>query len=297
MKTYSTTPGREKVRTISCNLCGARRYRKYLTAEDYDFVKCADCGLVYQNPQPVFDDLKNRYGQGYFEYERRNEENFFHLMKLGLRDIRFFKLTEGLEQQGLFLDIGCATGMLLAFLRDRGWGVRGVELCRESAEYGISRKGLDIFIGTLEGAAFPNAHFPVIHFSHLIEHVPDPRAFLSEVHRILKPEGYAIIVTPNIGGLQAWLFRERWRSAIADHLTLFSRRTLRRLLVESGFEILKTVTWGGLAKGTVPAMVKRPVDYLAKKMGFGDVVLVLARKLKRADAVSRDGLTFFSPLS
>ncbi len=285
MKTYSTSPGHEKVRAIFCNLCGSRRYRKYLADKDYSFVKCVGCGLVYQNPQPVFDDLKYRYGRNYFEYELRNEENFFHLMKLGLRDIRFFELSEGLEQEGLFLDIGCATGMLLAFLRDRGWGVRGVELCRESAEYGINSKKLDIFIGTLEEAAFPSAHFPVIHFSHLIEHVPDPRDFLSEVHRILCPGGYAIIVTPNVDGLQARVFRERWRSAIADHLTLFSRQTLCRMLVESGFEILKTVTWGGLAKGTVPAVVKRPVDYLAKKMGFGDVVLVLTRKVSRADVV------------
>jgi len=285
MKTYSTSPGHEKVRTISCNLCGGRRYRKFLTATDYSFVKCSGCGLVYQNPQPVFDDLKYRYGQGYFEYELRNEENFFRLMKLGLQDIRFFELTEGLERQGLFLDIGCATGMLLAFLRDRGWGVRGVELCRESAEYGINGRKLDIFIGTLEEAAFPSAHFPVIHFSHLIEHVPDPRDFLSEVNRILWPGGYAVIVTPNISGLQARLFRERWRSAIADHLTLFSRRTLHRMLIQSGFEILKTVTWGGLAKGTVPVSVKRPVDCLAKKMGFGDVVLVLTRKVSGADVV------------
>ncbi len=285
MKTYSTSPGHEKVRTISCNLCGGRRYRKYLTATDYSFVKCSSCGLVYQNPQPEFDDLKYRYGQGYFEYELRNEENFFRLMKLGLQDIRFFELTEGLERQGLFLDIGCATGMLLAFLRDRGWGVRGVELCRESAEYGINGRKLDIFIGTLEEAAFPSAHFPVIHFSHLIEHVPDPRDFLSEVNRILCPGGYAVIVTPNLSGLQARLFRERWRSAIADHLTLFSRRTLHRMLIQSGFEILKTVTWGGLAKGTVPVSVKGPVDYLAKKMGFGDVVLVLTRKVSGADVV------------
>jgi len=32
-------------------------------------------------------------------------------------------------------------------------------------------------------------------------------------------------------------------------------------------------------------VVKRLVDYLAKKMGFGDVVLVLARKVSRADVV------------
>jgi len=74
------------------------------------------------------------------------------------------------------------------------------------------------------------------------------------------------------------LFRERWRSAIADHLTLFSKKTLRAMLVATGYQILQTVTWGGLANGSVPTVVKRPVDFLAKRMGFGDVVLILARK-------------------
>ena len=55
-------------------------------------------------------------------------------------------------------------------------------------------------------------------------------------------------------------------------------KTLRRMLASTGFQILQTVTWGGLAKGSVPVAVKRPVDFLAKIMGFGDVVLMLARK-------------------
>jgi 2-polyprenyl-3-methyl-5-hydroxy-6-metoxy-1,4-benzoquinol methylase len=226
----------------------------------------------------VFDDLKYRYGQNYFEYELRNEENFFQLMKLGLQDIRLIERTSALDHRKAFLDVGCATGMLLEYMRDRGWTVQGVELCRESAEHGIRAKKLDIFIGTLEQAGFPDSCFPVIHFSHLIEHVPDPRAFFLEVRRILVPGGYVVVVTPNIDGLQARLFRERWRSAIADHLTLFSTKTLRTMLVATGFQVLQTVTWGGLAKGSVPAVMKRPVDFFAKKLGFVDVVLMLARK-------------------
>lgn len=278
MKTYSTIPGQERSRIIPCNLCGAQAYRQVLATRDYRFVKCGRCGLTFQNPQPVFDDLKARYGQNYFEYELRNEENFFQLMKLGLQDIRFFELTRELDRRKRFLDIGCATGMLLDYMRGRGWIVQGVELCRESAEHGMQLRKLDILVGTLEEAGFPDAVFPVVHFSHLIEHVPDPKAFFAEVRRILVPGGYVIVVTPNIDGLQARLFRERWRSAIADHLTLFSSKTLRKILVESDFQVLKTVTWGGLAKGSVPGIVKRPVDYLAKKLGFGDVVLMLARK-------------------
>jgi 2-polyprenyl-3-methyl-5-hydroxy-6-metoxy-1,4-benzoquinol methylase len=277
LKTYSTIPRQERSRTVVCNLCGGTRHRKVLSSGHCTFVRCADCGLVFQNPQPVFGDLKRRYAQDYFEYELQNEENFFGLMKLGLQDIRFFELTSGLNP-ARFLDVGCATGMLIEYLRDRGWSVQGVELCRESAEYGIRTKKLDIFVGTLEEAGFPDSSFPVVHFSHLIEHVPDPRAFLAEVRRILSPGGYVVVVTPNIDGLQARLFREQWRSAIADHLTLFSKTTLRKTLLQTGFEILKTVTWGGLAKGSVPGFLKRPVDRLAKKLGFGDVVLALAQK-------------------
>ena len=36
---------------------------------------------------------------------------------------------------------------------------------------------------------------------------------------------------------------------------------------------MRTVTWGGLAKGTVPDFIKRPADRMAKRFGFGDVVL------------------------
>jgi 2-polyprenyl-3-methyl-5-hydroxy-6-metoxy-1,4-benzoquinol methylase len=278
VKTYSTVPGQERSKLIACNLCGGAKQRKILETRDYTFVRCSDCGLSFQNPQPVFDDLKFRYGQNYFEYELRNEENFFNLMKLGLKDIRFFERISPLEQGGKFLDVGCATGMLLGYMRERGWNVQGVELCRESAEHGMRTRKLDIFVGTLEQAGFPASSFSVIHFSHLIEHVPDPKAFFLEIRRILAPGGYVVVVTPNINGLQARLFRERWRSAIADHLTLFSKTTLRAMLRFTGYQILQTVTWGGLAKGSVPRVLKLPIDFLAKKMGFGDVVLMLARK-------------------
>ena len=95
---------------------------------------------------------------------------------------------------------------------------------------------------------------------------------------MLKPGGFAVITTPNVDGFQARLFRAGWRSAIADHLVLFSRRTLGKLLLDAGFTVLDSVTWGGLAVGTAPALIKKPVDRLAKKLGFGDVVLFLTEK-------------------
>ena len=278
MKTYSERPGEERTRRIPCPLCRVDTSRRFLEGEGYGFVRCARCGLVFQNPQPVFEDLRGRYAENYFQYELENEANFFNLMRLGLRDIRFDELSSAFPTPRRFLDVGCATGMLLADLRERGWEVQGVELCRQSAEYGIRSRGLDIRIGTLEEAALPEASFHVVHFSHLIEHVPDPWGLLREVHRLLVDGGYVVVTTPNIAGFQARLFRERWRSAIADHLTLFSKRTLKQMLAATGYRSLRLRTWGGLAKGAAPPWLKRPLDALAKRLGFGDVVLVLADK-------------------
>jgi len=283
-KTYSSPPGNERMETVPCPLCGSSRWRHFLACDGFGFVRCRDCAIVYQNPRPVFDDVRRRYGADYFSYELENERNFFGLMRLGLEDIRFRERTARFGAgpdsavPRTLLDIGCATGMLIESMREEGWKVRGVDVCRESAEYGKSHRGVDIFPGTLEEAHLPDASFGVVHFSHLIEHVPDPRAFLAEVKRILAPEGMAVITTPDIDGLQARLFGKGWRSAIADHLVLFSRRTLRRLVMESGFDLRQSVTWGGLAVGTAPSLIKRPVDRLAKKWGFGDVVMILAAK-------------------
>jgi 2-polyprenyl-3-methyl-5-hydroxy-6-metoxy-1,4-benzoquinol methylase len=234
--------------------------------------------MVYQDPRPVFEDLRLRYAGEYFSYELENEAAFLGLIQKGLDDIDFEGVTGGLCGPRRFLDVGCATGLLLASLRDRGWQTAGVDVCRESAQYGREKRGLDIRAGTLQEASFPAGFFSVAHFSHLIEHLPDPRTFVAEVRRILAPAGFAVVTTPNIDGLQARLFGSGWRSAIPDHLSLFSRRTLARLLAEEGFEVRRTVTWGGLAKGTAPAWLKGPADRLAKRWGFGDVVLVLAQR-------------------
>jgi 2-polyprenyl-3-methyl-5-hydroxy-6-metoxy-1,4-benzoquinol methylase len=277
-KTYSSTLGEERQESVPCPGCGGKSPRPFLACDRFAFVRCRRCAMVYQDPRPVFEDLRRRYGAQYFSYELENERTFFGLMKLGLRDIRFEQLTAGMEGPRTFLDIGCATGMLVESMKGAGWEAKGVDLCRESAEYGMSHRGVSIFIGTLEEAAFPAGSFSVVHFSHLIEHVPDPRAFLHEVRRILRPGGFAVITTPNIDGFQARLFGTQWRSAIADHLTLFSKKTLGKMIRETGFEVQRTVTWGGLAAGTAPSLIKKPMDVLAKKLGFGDVFLALAAK-------------------
>ncbi|MEW5815509.1 MAG: class I SAM-dependent methyltransferase [Spirochaetota bacterium] len=277
MKTFSRQPGEERVRQLACVICNSSDYVPFLQCNGFSFVKCNRCNMVYQNPQPVPEDLRKRYDDGYFEYEYENEENFFQLMLLGLKDIHFDLIESSLPSPRKFLDIGCATGKLLHHMKARGWEEQGVEICQPSVLYGIKQRNVKIFFGDLMEARFPEGLFQVVHCSHLIEHVTNPKDFFLEVKRILAPAGYFIITTPNIDGFQAKLFGSAWRSAIADHLFLFSRKTLMHLLNSTGFEVVRWKTWGGLAAGTAPVFLKKAADRLAKRIGFGDVMIFLLK--------------------
>ncbi|MGM0673448.1 MAG: class I SAM-dependent methyltransferase [Spirochaetota bacterium] len=282
MKTFSMRPAdTERFEEVQCAVCGARESRTRYSLPDARFVGCRQCGHVYQSPRPVFDDLRNRYQDNYFDYEIENEQAFFRLMLQGLNDISFQHLEDSLNGARRFLDVGCATGMLLEHMKDRGWNVQGVEICEPAARYGIDHRGVAIKVATLEESTLTAGSFDVVHLSHLIEHVPDPRLFLEEAARVTKPGGYLVLVTPDLSGFQARLFGRRWRSAIADHLHLFSYRIIRTLLADAGFEVVKKRSWGGLAAGMGPSRLKGFADKWAKRLNVGDVMIVLARRLDR----------------
>lgn len=288
IKTWSTPFAREEQRPIPCALCGGGDFRPHFTCGEGDFsffyVRCGSCGLVQINPQPSPAAVAARYGEehggDYLEYETANEKAFLRLQELALGDAGFFDREKALLSGGKprrVLDIGCATGALLETLKTGGWETFGVEISKPQAEYCRGR-GLEVYSRPLEENRFPGESFDVILASHLIEHLNNPGAFVQEVCRILKRGGCFYITTPDISGLQARLFQSRWRSAIFDHLYLFSAKTLTELLERSGFSVEKRASWGGLAAGTVPPAIKTIVDRAAKRFGFGDVMILRARK-------------------
>jgi len=288
MKTWSTPVVEEERRSVPCALCGGERFKPSLSCEGFSYVTCADCGLVQMNPQPAADFVQKRYrqlfGNEYLAYERKNEAAFLELQKKGLADAGFDRMEQELKNGAnagatapYVLDVGCATGALLAYLRDRGWRTAGVEIS-PSADYARQERGLDVRSQTLEDCHFPDENFDLAVASHLIEHLNDPGAFLGEVRRVLRRGAYLLLTTPNINGFQARLLGSRWRSAIFDHLYLFSIQTITAMLSMHGFTTEGIYTWGGLAAGIAPAPIKTLADTTAKALRMGDVMLVKARK-------------------
>jgi SAM-dependent methyltransferase len=96
------------------------------------------------------------------------------------------------------LDCGCGAGEYVRALLARGADAYGVEF----DEGKLATAGRDgelaarLSVGDLEALAFPDESFDLALLNEVLEHVPDDRAALAEVCRVLRPGGRVIVLSP-----------------------------------------------------------------------------------------------------
>lgn len=101
---------------------------------------------------------------------------------------------------GSLLDVGCGFGFSLDFWTRTGRGEAcGVELADYGA-IGAQKLGVTIYSELLEQCApLAGRRFNVVYASEVIEHVPDPQAFVALLARWVADDGVLILTTPNAG--------------------------------------------------------------------------------------------------
>ncbi|HEY1632745.1 MAG TPA: class I SAM-dependent methyltransferase [Rhizomicrobium sp.] len=95
---------------------------------------------------------------------------------------------------------------------------------------------VEIVQARIEDAALETERFDVVHSCHTIEHLAHPAATLADHWRVLKPGGLLILDAPSTAILDAEDIVEEW--FIDKHLTHFSARTMMRMVVAAGFDIV-----------------------------------------------------------
>jgi SAM-dependent methyltransferase len=236
----------------ACNHCGSGDYHTVHRLPDLlldrpnvqtTLVRCARCGLVFQNPRPTLAEMAAHYPPEYDSYASNpfdRELPWLLRQAYGVGVRKRVQTVTAAKSGGRLLDVGCATGTFLLGMREQpGWELHGVEPSSHAA--GIARaSGLDVFGGTLEEARFPDARFDAITLWDVFEHLHDPRASLAELHRILKPGGILVLRVPNLDSWDAKIFGQYWAGLDAPrHLYVFSLRSLRNLLEAAGFARLE----------------------------------------------------------
>lgn len=232
-----------------CTICG----RAHLGEVDlcyhlpeFDVLRCRRCGLSYVNE--TFSPSKGEgIPEGYQEIYFPAEQYFLSRSSVYLEDIA------ALQSHGSqLLDVGCGVGYFLQAAQERGWTVAGVDLDKCAVDMACSRD-LDVRWETAEEMSFESEQFDVVTLFNVIEHAPNPRDTLRSISRVLKSEGLLVLETPTddfpAKYLMRFLYRTSGGTCVApvrfffgsgkngEHVYRFSRKTITRLLMLTGFQI------------------------------------------------------------
>ena len=110
----------------------------------------------------------------------------------------FQVIADLIEKDKKVLDVGCADGTLMKFLKDnKNINIRGLEISKEKVQECIA-KGLTVIEGNAEKdlQQFPNLSFDYVILSQTLQAFLDPEKVIKELLRIGKK---AIVTIPNFG--------------------------------------------------------------------------------------------------
>ncbi|MHB8901095.1 MAG: class I SAM-dependent methyltransferase [Thermoguttaceae bacterium] len=257
---------------IACPICDqtsrklVRKTRNllYQTAEEFQLVRCVACGHVYLNPRPTGESIGRFYPADYSPHVGEgaggparppgdSSATPWHLSGPvravpGLRSL-YYWLKETRSQiippvdkpRPQALELGCAGGRFLEMLRERGWQAEGLEPA-EGPVAEARRRGFRVHHGPIAPGIFPPRSQDAVFAWMVLEHLHDPRMALAEIRSILRPGGWLVFSVPNWACAERWLMGRYWYPLEPPiHLHHFTPRTLRRILVEAGFERIEVI--------------------------------------------------------
>ena len=245
-----------------CPICGEAGRYAYTGIDllvglpgEFRYDSCTQCGADYQVPTPTLDQIASFYPDEYAPYKPGKVKTRNPLEQSVLRACYGYRHLQGglpdwlaslfssfayqdsvpFKTDGRMLDVGCGGGKFLRSMKQLGWQTQGVEF-NQSAVATCHEAGLEVFQGELAAAAFPDSSFDLVTARHVIEHIADPKPFVAEIFRVLKPGGLMLLRTPNSEALGRGWFGTHWFANDAPrHLILFSSRNLELLANQQGF--------------------------------------------------------------
>ncbi len=218
---------------VRCPVCGRSQGQELLATTDVpwrdepaEIVRCGDCGsVVISTVQPP-----STYSVADWDW--------YVEQIAGIEAIAGMLVKVGAPSGARMLDVGCGYGFGLDLAQVLyGWEGIGLDPSL-AAERGRADLGLDIRPGTLDDAFEPDERFDVIFASEVLEHVPDPRAFLVSVQRRLSDTGVFLMTTPDAGAVRPETPMTILYPALSvgAHEFLLTKQGLESMLRDAGLE-------------------------------------------------------------
>ncbi|MFH0865377.1 MAG: class I SAM-dependent methyltransferase [Bacteroidota bacterium] len=236
---------------LKCEICDGNEFADFMQCTDYFLTKerfflkkCKNCGLVFVNPRPEIQNLKNYYESPDYISHSGSEKGIVNKIYKRIRQIthnKKYKLVNSFSTEKNILDIGSGSGELLSLFKKNNWETLGMEPNSEARKFSIKQYGIEV-IDEKEIDKIPYHSFGAITLWHVLEHVPELNKRVQEMKKILSQDGFLFIAVPHHESYDAEYYKKFWAAYdVPRHLYHFTPNTLGRLLQNHGFEIVKTI--------------------------------------------------------
>jgi len=199
----------------------------------YDVAVCSTCGAGFADDIPAQTEFDRYYAQmSKYEHAYRDGK---------VSDVDAARFTEVVDLAGphvksgdRIVDVGCATGALLAEFNKRGFtNLKGYDPSRACCEAAMRLYGIDVAESTINGlAAHPESADMVI-MTGVLEHLADVDTSLHQLKRMLAPSGMLYLEVPDASRYDDW-FSAPYQFFSMEHVNFFSPQSLSNLLARHG---------------------------------------------------------------
>ena len=276
----------------ACVVCGSslntlKLTKKSRLGELFNLTSCNECGHKFVSPRPSEKSIAAYYQSDYFKVrDDRGYDNYFseetkseicRIFNLNLKDLNFKKFSAKSHNS---LDIGCAAGYFVEYMKNLGWNAHGIDLSSNCIDAGKLRN-LNLLCADYLLTEY-NVKFNLITMWVTIEHLHHPENFLKKIYLDLDDNGALYISTCCADGLGFMkLFGNKWRFYnFPEHLNFFSLKNIKKVLKQNGFKIKKTVIYGS-GVGSGKSIIKKIADFIARHFRLGDMMLIHAVKQRQ----------------
>lgn len=190
------------------------------------------------------------------EYARMRSLEDHYWWFVSRRRLALRLLQEMAPGDGPVLDVGCGTGALLEQLQETRESA-GADLSSLALGFAHERGIKNLVQADAQALPYDEASFEACISLDVIEHVPDDRAAVREIARVLKPGGSAIINVPAF----KWLWGPH--DVALMHQRRYTRREMKELLESEGL-VVNRISYGVFFLFPI-VLVMRLADKLSKR--------------------------------
>lgn len=241
---------------ISCPICKSKEYELYLNIYGYQYCECQTCKSIFLANLPNAEELYQ--GKEDVAVDHYVDKEMFDKRKEIIAKPKLIFVLECLNEYyddfniESWLDIGCATGELLSFIKDMGINAVGIESDFREVEFARTICGLDIIEGYVDSnnpsEEIINAvnEASIISFINVLEHIPNPIDFINDIYQYSNDTSILVFEVPRHPSLASFSnlvsHDAVYRHMVPpQHLQIFTEEGVEKLL-KNKYEIIGT--WG-----------------------------------------------------